>query len=254
MSALDSLISWAIAGGLHAHDRITVSFDTLTGERSVKATGQISAGEVLLRVPRSLMFMGKLSMDQHAAAPRPKRESDCLAFDLLNELRHQSLGTPSFWAPYFAVLPTRLGTPLFFNSTEREWLRGSELLGLLARRERELKASHVLLQEHLHQIAAATESTAVGGRGASAAVDGRINAPFTLRDVGQVYSLLWSRCFMVKVPDSLCTVMPDDHAACRRPALVPIGDFFNHAAEAEANVYSYTDVGAADGALVFFAA
>ena len=237
--AFEAFLAWAVDGGMHAHERLTVSLDVRTGERAMMTTGAISAGEELLRVPRTLMLMGQNTVGQNMANAYPKKEAERLAFGLLSELRAQSLGKPSFWAPYFATLPTRLSTPLFFNSTERGWLRGSELNRLLPQREAALIASHEALQLHLHRHLAAI------GVGA----DGRAEKPFTRYDVAQVYSLMWSRSFMVKVPPSLCEVETRDGQPCRTPALVPVADLFNHAEEAEANVYMTANA----EALSFFA-
>jgi hypothetical protein len=60
-----------------------------------------------------------------------------------------------------------------------------------------------------------------------------------------VFSLLWSRVFMVNATDEGC-VPPG--SACRKPALVPFGDLINHPASPRGdNVDTHSEVGDASG-------
>ena len=200
------MIAWGLQHGLKAHAHLALREIGATGERTVSATAPIFPGDEIFRIPAKLLISASNVFSQRlgpqgAEYAHPDSD-DGLAYAVLTELREQlRSGVPSFWSPYFVTMPTKFNTPIFFNSTERRKLRGSELVHWISQREREILRSQHVFEQYVGLQGSMTTFSVGGNEGLSAA---QRNQPFGVRDVAQILSLIWSRCFLAKMRHRSC--------------------------------------------------
>ena len=195
VSAIASCLEWSLAQGVGLFG-LAVSSTPGSGLGLV-ATRDLSAGELLLRVPHKLLLTGE--------GVAGAGGTNALALALLAE---RFKGADSPWATYVQLLNSMdaVGTPLFFNASERALLRGTEVLGWSLARETNVDRTHRFLSSQ--------------------------SAPHIRRqDLDWALSIAWSRGFTIRTRA----------AKSPRPSLVPMGDLFNHAPEIHANVLSQSD-------------
>lgn len=221
--ALHELWSWCETMGMQMHPDLGIGYDGVSGERSMIARAPIARGTEILRVPRRALFLAETvaenRLTQSELESSTLERPDALALALLSELDRQSLGSPSLWAPFFATLPRRLNTPLWYNSTERQHLRGTDVLRWTVAREKAIMQSR-------QQLA----SSQLYNRSSTSGRD----AAFAAYDVAWAFSVLHSRVFMVDLSNAAVRV--------KQPALVPLGDFFNHREDGADKVSAHSDV------------
>ena len=205
-------VNWATAHGASLQ---YATLANLPGRGTgVVAFSPIRAGEVILRVPHSLLLT---STDEAGAR---FGATNALALALLQERDKAN----SFWSKYLSTLPGIIPTPLHFNETEQDDLVGTDLLRWVRSRQKHVAKTHAVLLEHL------AESAAVDANGASSS----FNAP-SLDEFTWALSIAWSR------GHTLDMAAVRGLGAAKRPGLVPIGDCFNHAEERFANVVTKSD-------------
>ena len=144
----------------------------------------VTAGELLLRVPHKLLLMGERVTGMGG--------TNALALALLTE---KYKGSTSQWAPYIQFLSGMdpVGTPLFFNASERSLLRGTDVLGWSLSRESNVIRTHRYLRE-----------------------SGTHNVPKDLhgQDLAWALSIAWSRGFTISTSE--CCRIPA-RASCLEP-------------------------------------
>ena len=205
-------VNWATAHGASPQ---YATLANLPGRGTgVVAFSPIRAGEVILRVPHSLLLT---STDEAGAR---FGATNALALALLQERDKSN----SFWSKYLSTLPGIIPTPLHFNETEQDDLVGTDLLRWVRSRQKHVAKTHAVLLEHL------AESAAVDANGASSS----FNAP-SLDEFTWALSIAWSR------GHTLDMAAVRGLGAAKRPGLVPIGDCFNHAEDRFANVVTKSD-------------
>ena len=130
-SLYDNAFRWAMGHGLILSG-LRLS-DTADAGRGLVAMRDINAGELLLSIPHTLLIQGSQSVADLGG-------TNALALGLLEE---RAKGAASHWQPYIDVLPKGdFGTPLFFNITERHWLRGTDVLRWALARESSVLRTH----------------------------------------------------------------------------------------------------------------
>ena len=217
---MQSAISWAASHGVALRNAALAQVAHGFG---VVATGPIAAGDLVLRVPHSLMLAGDDTSNIG--------QTNALAIALLQE---RTKGAASGYGPYLDVLPRQFNTPMFFNATERAGLRGTDVLEWSQARESNVVRTHAFLGDTYWHVASAVDAKAGGTSAVSSAAD--------LDDFKWALSIAWSRGFAL----SMRTVA---NGESRRPCLVPVGDAFNHAEVAGgANMvtHSYPEQGVFD--------
>lgn len=167
------------------------------------ATRYIGRGELVMRVPHSLLVTGSNAQ---------LGGTNALAMRLLEE---RAKGATSHWRPYVNLLPKGdFGTPLFFNDSEKKELHGTDVLRWSLARESNVARTHRFLRD-----------------------EGMFSS-FELGDLAWALSIAWSRGFAVNMRSVRAV-----EGTARRPGLVPFGDFYNHAPESYANIRSTSDPG-----------
>lgn len=223
--SLDSLLTWAVAGGARLHAGL-VAAETKDAGLALLAREPISRGTELLRVPFGLLLTSRDAPTAFDGLGQTNR----LALALLAKRRR-----PSSWEVPLRILPEGFDTPLFYTPEERAWLQGSPLLTWNTGRELNVERSFSSIRD---QINAAVSLAADGSVSEdSSALDG-----LQLAEFKWALSVAWSRSFMVQL----------EPGGRKTAALVPVGDLWNHAETELANVDSHSDP--AGRAFVFTAA
>lgn len=189
MNAATSMLDWCRQLGTELSGLEISHTDTGLG---LVVTRNISAGELMLRVPHKLLLTGEQSVVTGIG------ETEALALALLAE---KEQGATSLWAPFIQLLSSMdpVGTPLFFNASYRALLRGTDVVGLVLERESSINRTRRLLSVSATHNLSRTR----------------------LKDLTWALSIAWSRGFTIST----------QAATSPRPTLVPVGDLFNHVAD-----------------------
>ncbi|MFL5346621.1 MAG: SET domain-containing histone-lysine N-methyltransferase [Hyalangium sp.] len=121
------------------------------GERGVFARADIAPGEEVLRVPRGCLLTFDVAsasdIGRRIAAHAPSAsEESCLAAFLLQERSREN----SCWKPYLDPLPAAFPhLPLFFDEHDLSFLKGSAMLGEVARWRALLLGEYAFLCERV---------------------------------------------------------------------------------------------------------
>lgn len=105
-----ALRQWLEAQGAHVHPALDLAADDGLGGRGVVAQGEVSAGELLLRVPISLCLL----------APSPLHLCTILEEEL-------SQASSSFWKAYLETLPLQVESVGGWTDAERALLQSTTL-------------------------------------------------------------------------------------------------------------------------------
>ena len=193
----DAFWAWATAEGVEAVSCAPALFRE--GWRGVAATGDVAPGDVVLRVPGSLLMSARsaardpdltAALETHGGALTPAERLSC---HLLHEA---SKGAHSRWRAYVRQLPRRYNLLASWTAAEIEALQAPEAIAVAERAKAEMRASHVKALPVLVHLG--------------------LPLPFRA-----ARAWTWARCTV----SSRTVFVPFDDAG----ALCPVGDLFNYA-------------------------
>ena len=193
----DAFWAWATAEGVEAVSCAPALFRE--GWRGVAATGDVAPGDVVLRVPGSLLMSARsaardpdlaAALETHGGALTPAERLSC---HLLHEA---SKGARSRWRAYVRQLPRRYNLLASWTAAEIEGLQAPEAIAVAERAKAEMRASHVKALPVLAHLG--------------------LPLPFRA-----ARAWTWARCTV----SSRTVFVPFDDAG----ALCPVGDLFNYA-------------------------
>ena len=139
----DAFWTWATAEGVEAVSCAPALFRE--GWRGVAATGDVAPGDVVLRVPGSLLMSARsaardpdlaAALETHGGALSPAERLSC---HLLHE---SSKGARSRWSAYVKQLPRRYNLLACWTDTEIEALQAPEAIAVAERAATDMCASH----------------------------------------------------------------------------------------------------------------
>ena len=139
----DAFWTWATAEGVEAVSCAPALFRE--GWRGVAATGDVAPGDVVLRVPGSLLMSARsaardpdlaAALETHGGALSPAERLSC---HLLHE---SSKGARSRWSAYVKQLPRRYNLLACWTDTEIEALQAPEAIAVAERAATDMRASH----------------------------------------------------------------------------------------------------------------
>jgi len=139
----DAFWTWATAEGVEAVSCAPALFRE--GWRGVAATGDVAPGDVVLRVPGSLLMSARsaardpdlaAALETHGGALSPAERLSC---HLLHE---SSKGARSRWSAYVKQLPRRYNLLASWTDTEIEALQAPEAIAVAERAAKDMCASH----------------------------------------------------------------------------------------------------------------
>ena len=139
----DAFWTWATAEGVEAVSCAPALFRE--GWRGVAATGDVAPGDVVLRVPGSLLMSARsaardpdlaAALETHGGALSPAERLSC---HLLHE---SSKGARSRWSAYVKQLPRRYNLLASWTDTEIEALQAPEAIAVAQRAATNMRASH----------------------------------------------------------------------------------------------------------------
>ena len=139
----DAFWTWATAEGVEAVSCAPALFRE--GWRGVAATGDVAPGDVVLRVPGSLLMSARsaardpdlaAALETHGGALSPAERLSC---HLLHE---SSKGARSRWSAYVKQLPRRYNLLASWTDTEIEALQAPEAIAVAERAATDMCASH----------------------------------------------------------------------------------------------------------------
>jgi histone-lysine N-methyltransferase SETD3 len=193
----DAFWAWATAEGVEAVSCAPALFRE--GWRGVAATGDVAPGDVVLRVPGSLLMSARsaaldpdlaAALETHGGALTPAERLSC---HLLHEA---SKGAHSRWRAYVRQLPRRYNLLASWTAGEIEALQAPDAIAVAERAKAEMRASHIKALTVLKHLG--------------------LPPPFQTAN-----AWTWARCTV----SSRTVFVPFDDAG----ALCPVGDLFNYA-------------------------
>ena len=193
----DTFWAWAMAEGVEAVSCAPALFRE--GWRGVAATGDVAPGDVVLRVPGSLLMSARsaardldlaAALETHGGALSPAERLSC---HLLHEA---SKGARSRWRAYIHQLPRAYNLLASWTSAEIVALQAPEAIAVAERAAADMRASHARALPALAHLS--------------------LPPPFRADR-----AWTWARCTV----SSRTVFVPFDDAG----ALCPVGDLFNYA-------------------------
>ena len=193
----DTFWAWAMAEGVEAVSCAPALFRE--GWRGVAATGDVAPGDVVLRVPGSLLMSARsaardldlaAALETHGGALSPAERLSC---HLLHEA---SKGARSRWRAYIHQLPRAYNLLASWTSAEIAALQAPEAIAVAERAAADMRASHARALPALAHLS--------------------LPPPFRADR-----AWTWARCTV----SSRTVFVPFDDAG----ALCPVGDLFNYA-------------------------
>ncbi|XP_017064776.1 actin-histidine N-methyltransferase [Drosophila eugracilis] len=139
LAKVEAFSAWAKEGGVHSEGLEIAIFPGY--QLGLRATRQLTKEELVLSVPRKLIFMAQAT---HLN----------LAYDLLIE---KIRGEHSEWQPYIDVLPAKYNTVLYFTTKQMERLRGTAACSLALRQCRVIAKQFAFLYRYAHILTDASK-------------------------------------------------------------------------------------------------
>ncbi|XP_017013026.2 actin-histidine N-methyltransferase [Drosophila takahashii] len=145
LAKVEAFAEWAAQGGVHSEGLEIAIFPGY--QLGLRATRPLAAEELVLSVPRQLIFSEESDSDCRLFGNMPQATHLNLAYDLLIE---KIRGPFSQWRPYIDVLPAKYNTVLYFSAKQMERLRGTAACSLALRQCRVIAKQFGFLYRYAH--------------------------------------------------------------------------------------------------------
>jgi len=145
LAKVEAFSAWAKEGGVHSEGLEIAIFPGY--QLGLRATRQLEKEELVLSVPRKLIFSEESDSDCRLFGNMPQATHLNLAYDLVIE---KIRGEFSEWRPYIDVLPAKYNTVLYFSTKQMERLRGTAACSLALRQCRVIAKQFGFLYRYAH--------------------------------------------------------------------------------------------------------
>jgi len=127
LSTNEDCEQWFLTNGGYLHPHIELSSDSITGQcLRVKPESDISADTTIVSCPHKLALSWPSARKFHYPEVQlpPCSQHVATRFFLMKQ---RLLGPASPWWPYIKMLPQFFNTPLYYDSKDMAWIRGTNL-------------------------------------------------------------------------------------------------------------------------------